>query len=129
MVAPFDESEQLGSQNVASGLNVETDQPLVNEHTPENRSPARVPAKRDKTYRDSAAARHRSSSLHVGVALGDDLALVVGLAAPADPDLELGASVLEVEAERHDRLLFVIGLDLDLPPGVALGPSERSSAW
>ena len=53
--------------------------------------------------RCSAAALQRALDLALGVALGDDAALVGALAAAREGDLDLHAAVLEVHADRDER--------------------------
>src|SRR5690606_26737347 len=60
----------------------------------------RVP---DASLAQAVAVGHGALSLAVVLPLLERLALVVELLASADADLELGAAVEEVQAQRHDR--------------------------
>ena len=96
--APFKESEQLRSHESARGLDVETDQPRVwsgrCQGSPRSPGPRRaLPGLSPRSRRAMRAA-----DVHVGVPLGDGLALVVGLAALGQRQLDLGPAVLEVDA-------------------------------
>ena len=52
--------------------------------------------------------------LALGLAVGERVALVVGLLALGQPDLDLGAAVLEVERQRDQGVALVADLALDL---------------
>src|SRR4051794_27249070 len=62
----------------------------------------------------SATGSHGALGVHVGVSLGDGLALVVRLAAAAHAELELGPAALEVQRQRHQREVLLVDPLLDL---------------
>src|SRR3954465_13015148 len=58
--------------------------------------------------------------LPVGLALGEGGALVPGLLALGERDLDLGPAVLEVERERDDREALLVHAPLDLVDLIAV---------
>src|SRR5262245_59142182 len=72
-----------------------------------------------------AGAGDGPGGLAVGVPFGEHLALVVGLAAAGQGELDLGPAVLEVEPERHQREVLLVD---DVAQPVDLRPVEQQLA-